>query len=105
MKAKALKRNRGQTATEYMMVVSVVVIAVVGAAYAFVPTFQTGVYELGYDVSAILSNSGSARGGYGTASNTVSGSGNTGTSASNERAGTVGAYDPMSGMGDAPTVQ
>jgi uncharacterized protein (UPF0333 family) len=105
VKAKANNRKRGQAATEYMMVVSVVVIAVVGAAYAFVPTFQTGVNELGYDVSAILSNGGSARGGYGTASNTVSGNGNTGTSSSNERSGTVGAYDPMSGMGDAPSVQ
>lgn len=105
MKVKADNRKRGQTATEYMMVVSVVVIAVVGAAYAFVPTFQTGVNELGYDVSAILSNRGSARGGYGTASNTVSGNGGTGTSSSNDRNGTVGAYDPMSGMGDAPAVQ
>ena len=105
MKAKADNRKRGQTATEYMMVVSVVVIAVVGAAYAFVPTFQTGVNELGYDVSAILSNGGSARGGYGTASNTVSGNGNTSTASSNGRNGTVGAYDPMSGMGDAQPVQ
>jgi uncharacterized protein (UPF0333 family) len=105
MKAKRNIRRRGQTATEYMMVVSVVVIAVVGAAYAFVPTFETGVNELGYDVSAILSNSGSRRGGFGTAAGTVSGNGNGATSSTNADNGTVGAYDPMSGMGDAPSIQ
>lgn len=104
MKAKRTNRTRGQTASEYMMVVSVVVIAVVGAGYAFVPTFQTGVNELGYDVSAILSNQGSARGGYGTAGGTVSGNGNTMTSSTAAENGTVGAYDPMSEMGDAQPV-
>ena len=44
----------GQTATEYMMVISVVVIAVVAAAYQFVPSFQAGVTDLGTDVSKIL---------------------------------------------------
>ena len=107
MKARRANRHVGQTATEYMMVVSVVVIAVVGAAYAFVPTFQIGVNELGYDVSAILSNNGSARGGFGTAGGTVSGNGNGGTSSTNFGNGTVGegAYDPMSNMGDAPDVR
>lgn len=98
-------RHRGQTATEYMMVISVVVIAVVGAAYAFLPTFETGVNELGYDVSSILSNQGSRRGGFGTAGGTVSGNGNNATSSTNADNGTVGAYDPMSGMGDATAVQ
>lgn len=105
MKARRDNRFRGQTATEYMMVVSVIVIAVVGAAYAFVPTFQVGVQELGYDVSAILSNQGSTRGGFGTAGGTVSGNGNTPTASTGIGNGTVGAYDPMSGMGDATNVQ
>lgn len=104
MKAIANRRHRGQTATEYMMVVSVVVIAVVGAAYAFVPTFQTGVNELGFDVSHILAKGGSARGGYGVASTTVSSDG--GVRTSGQASDTVGAggYDPMAGMGDAPEV-
>lgn len=46
--------ENGQTATEYMLIVSVVVIAVVAAAYTFVPTFQQGVADLADDVSTIL---------------------------------------------------
>lgn len=105
MKARRHNRLRAQTATEYMMVLSVIVIAVVGAAYAFVPTFQIGVNELGYDVSSILNNQGSRRGGFGTAGGTVSGNSNSTTAANNADNGTVGAYDPMSGMGDAMGVQ
>lgn len=37
-----------------MLLVSVVVIAVVAAAYVFVPQFQQGVQELSNDVSTIL---------------------------------------------------
>ena len=37
-----------------MLVISVVVIAIVAAAYAFVPTFSTGVDALGADVHRIL---------------------------------------------------
>lgn len=37
-----------------MLLVSVVVIAVVAAAYVFVPQFQKGVKELSNDVSTIL---------------------------------------------------
>jgi len=44
----------GQTATEYMLIISVIVIAVVAAAYVFVPTFQEGVQALANDVSTIL---------------------------------------------------
>lgn len=47
-------RSRGQSATEYMMVISVIVIAVVGAAYVFVAPFREGVEDLGRDVSQIL---------------------------------------------------
>jgi len=51
----ALRSERGQTATEYMLIVSVVVIAVVAAAFTFVPTFRDGVSELAKDVASILS--------------------------------------------------
>jgi len=50
-----IRGEEGQTATEYMLIISVVVIAVVAAAYTFVPTFQNGVSELAKDVSTILS--------------------------------------------------
>ena len=46
--------EEGQTATEYMLIISVVVIAVVAAAYAFVPIFQEGVKDLANDVKRIL---------------------------------------------------
>ena len=44
----------GQTATEYMLIISVVVLAVVAAAYVFVPKFQEGVDALGTKVMTIL---------------------------------------------------
>ncbi len=46
--------EEGQTATEYMLIISVIVIAVVAAAYTFVPTFQDGVQALANDVKSIL---------------------------------------------------
>ena len=46
--------EEGQTATEYMLIISVVVIAVVAAAYTFVPIFQQGVKDLAEDVKTIL---------------------------------------------------
>ena len=49
-----LADEAGQTATEYMLIVSVVVIAVVAAAYQFVPQFRQGVAELASDVSTIM---------------------------------------------------
>lgn len=49
-----LADETGQTATEYMLIISVVVIAVVAAAYTFVPTFKQGVNSLAIDVSTIL---------------------------------------------------
>ena len=50
-----LARQEGQTATEYMLIISVVVVAIVAAAYSFVPTFREGVNELAIDVQSILS--------------------------------------------------
>lgn len=48
------KEEAGQTATEYMLLVSVVVIGVVAAAYVFIPQFKDGVANLAGDVSTIL---------------------------------------------------
>lgn len=48
-------RERGQTSTEYMLLVSVIVIAVIAAAYAFVEPFRGGVGALAADASRILS--------------------------------------------------
>ncbi len=50
-----LRNEEGQTATEYMLIISVVVIAIVAAAYAFLPQFQAGVQALASDVKTILS--------------------------------------------------
>jgi Flp pilus assembly pilin Flp len=49
-----IRGEEGQTATEYMLIISVIVIAVVAAAYTFVPTFQQGVAKLAGDVASIL---------------------------------------------------
>ena len=51
---KITKKSKGQTATEYMLIISVVVIAVVGAAYVYVPQFEAGINVLGYKVQTIL---------------------------------------------------
>lgn len=48
------RRQRGQTGTEYLLVISVIVIAVVGAAFVFVEPFRLGVEKLGRDVSQVL---------------------------------------------------
>ena len=53
-----IRGEEGQTATEYMLIISVVVIAVVAAAFQFVPAFQEGVEDLGQDVKKMLSNGG-----------------------------------------------
>ena len=73
--SRRLRSEKGQTSTEYMLLVSVVVIAVTAAAYVFVPTFNKGVDELAQDVSQILKDNGSVRGGYGLAANNASGGG------------------------------
>ncbi len=72
---RSVRSERGQTATEYMMVVSVIVIGVVAGAYAFVPSFQTGVGELSMDVSQILDEHGSVKGGFGIAAANAAGGG------------------------------
>ena len=47
--------EEGQSTVEYMLLISVIVIALVAAAYVFVPIFQAGVKDLASDVKKILS--------------------------------------------------
>lgn len=50
-----IREEEGQTATEYMLIVSVIVVAVVAAAYVFIEPFQKGVQNLANDVKTVLS--------------------------------------------------
>lgn len=45
----------GQTATEYMLIIGVIVAAVIAAAYVFVDPFKTGVKNLADNISTTLS--------------------------------------------------
>ena len=47
--------RKGQSTTEYMLLLSVIVIAIVAAAYVFISPFRDGVNALALDVSQILS--------------------------------------------------
>ncbi len=51
-----LKDEEGQSTVEYMLLISVIVIAIVAAAYVFVEPFRDGVSDLGKDVKKILSD-------------------------------------------------
>ena len=44
-----VQEEEGQSTVEYMLLISVVVIAIVAAAYVFLPFFQEGTEELGKD--------------------------------------------------------
>lgn len=46
--------NRGQSATEYMLVLAVIVLGLVSAASHFIPTFNTAVGTLAQNVSGWL---------------------------------------------------
>jgi uncharacterized protein (UPF0333 family) len=95
---KGRHNEAGQTSTEYMLLVSVIVIAVVAAAYAFVPGFTTGVYDLSHDVSDILVKHGSVKGGFGLAANTADSNGNGSVNgAGTTQSGATPAYDPNGG--------
>ena len=50
-----LKDEAGQSTVEYMLLISVIVIAIVAAAYVFIEPFKQGVLDLGKDVKKILS--------------------------------------------------
>ena len=50
------KSRSGQSTVEYMLLISVVVIAIVAAAYVFLDPFQSGVEELGDEVGNALNS-------------------------------------------------
>ncbi len=50
-----IREEEGQSTVEYMLLISVIVIALVAAAWVFVPTFEEGVKDLAGDVKRILS--------------------------------------------------
>ncbi|MDO8526792.1 MAG: hypothetical protein Q7T03_03785 [Deltaproteobacteria bacterium] len=47
---KILRNNRGQSATEYMLIIAIVVLGLVAAASRLIPKFQEGVDQLGTNV-------------------------------------------------------
>jgi Flp pilus assembly pilin Flp len=49
-----IDEEEGQSTVEYLLLISVIIIAVVAAAYMFMPSFQKGVQALASDVSSIL---------------------------------------------------
>jgi len=51
-----LKDEEGQSTVEYMLLISVIVIAIVAAAYVFIDPFKQGVLDLANDVKKILSD-------------------------------------------------
>jgi Flp pilus assembly pilin Flp len=55
MLSQLIRDEEGQSTVEYMLLISVIVIALVAAAYVFVPVFQRGVQDLANDVRKILS--------------------------------------------------
>ena len=51
-----LREEEGQSTVEYMLLISVIVIAIVAAAYVFIEPFKQGVLDLANDVKKILSD-------------------------------------------------
>ncbi len=51
-----IQEEEGQSTVEYMLLISVIVIAIVASAYVFVEPFRAGVADLGNDVKRILSD-------------------------------------------------
>ena len=51
-----LRDEEGQSTVEYMLLISVIVIAIVAAAYVFVEPFKQGVLDLAKDIKKILSD-------------------------------------------------
>ena len=56
MLTELLRDEEGQSTVEYMLLISVIVIAIVAAAYVFIEPFKQGVLDLGKDVKKILSD-------------------------------------------------
>ncbi len=60
------QEEEGQSTVEYMLLISVVVIAIVAAAYVFLDPFKSGVEDLATDIqdglsSGQIANQGTAR--------------------------------------------
>ena len=49
-----IRRRRGQATTEYFLLISVAVIGLAVAAYAFIPGFSEGMTGLGSDASTLF---------------------------------------------------
>ena len=54
MSFKLLCDRKGQSATEYMLIIAVVVMGLVSAASHFIPTFEQAVRTLAQNVSGVL---------------------------------------------------
>lgn len=59
--------RRGASTTEYVLLISVIIVAIVAAAYVLVPMFEEGTDAVAQDVKALLAGEGNeavaARGG------------------------------------------
>ena len=51
-----IRDEEGQSTVEYMLLISVIVIAIVAAAYVFIEPFKQGVQDLAKDIKKILSD-------------------------------------------------
>ncbi len=51
-----INEESGQSTVEYMLLISVIVIAIVAAAYVFIDPFKEGVQALATDVQEALTN-------------------------------------------------
>jgi Flp pilus assembly pilin Flp len=51
-----IEEQEGQSTVEYLLLISVIIVAIVAAAYVFLPTFKAGVKDLAGDVSTMLSD-------------------------------------------------
>jgi Flp pilus assembly pilin Flp len=54
MRFKLLRNKKGQSATEYMLIIAVVVIGLVSSASHFIPAFNSAVATLAANVSGWL---------------------------------------------------
>ena len=56
MLSELIRDEEGQSTVEYMLLISVIVIAIVAAAYVFIDPFKQGVLDLAKDIKKILSD-------------------------------------------------
>ena len=56
MLSELIRNEEGQSTVEYMLLISVIVIAIVAAAYVFIEPFKQGVLDLAKDIKKILSD-------------------------------------------------